>query len=77
VLVIEDKDSHIFGGFAPESWMLSPKYLGNASSFLFSLQPEMSIFPTSGFNDNYQYLNQGQQTLPNGLGECSPFCLVC
>src|SRR5690349_6698123 len=27
----------------------------------------ISFMPT-GYNENYQYLNQNQQTLPNGLG---------
>jgi hypothetical protein len=28
----------------------------------------MEIFQTTGLNDNYQYLNTGQKSLPNGIG---------
>lgn len=40
---------------------------GNDSAFLFTLRPKMRCFPTSGYNDHYQYLNLHQQTMPNGL----------
>lgn len=69
LLVIKDTNNHIFGGFAPASWSLNPKFVGDSSSFLFTLKPELHVFPASNFNENYQYLNQGQQTLPNGLGK--------
>lgn len=68
LLIIRDKDEHMFGGFAPATWTLNPNFVGDASSFLFSLWPHMDIYPASNFNENFQYLNQGQQTLPNGLG---------
>lgn len=41
--------------------------IGNDSAFLFTLRPKMRCFPTSGYNDHYQYLNLHQQTMPNGL----------
>lgn len=68
VLIIEDDQRYIFGGFAPNSWNLHPKFVGNDSALLFTLQPTMQSFNTSGYNDHYQYLNTNQQTMPNGLG---------
>lgn len=67
VLIIEDKNGYMFGGFAPVSWNLSPKWVGDDSSFLFTLTPKMRIFPSTGYNDHYQYLNLNQQTMPNGM----------
>lgn len=28
----------------------------------------MDIYPATGYNENFVYLNQGQETIPNGLG---------
>ncbi|XP_045474421.1 MTOR-associated protein MEAK7 [Harmonia axyridis] len=67
ILVLEDKSGYIFGGFAPENWTLNPKFFGNDSSFLFTLAPRMRIFPSTGYNQHFQYLNLHQHTLPNGL----------
>lgn len=67
VLVVEDRNGYMFGGFAPSSWALGPKYYGNDSSVLFTLSPKMRVFPTSGYNNHYMYLNLHQQTMPNGL----------
>lgn len=67
VLIVEDSNGYIFGGYATESWALGPNYLGNDTSFLFTLRPKMRTFSASGYNDHYQYLNLHQQTMPNGL----------
>ncbi|CAH0550283.1 unnamed protein product [Brassicogethes aeneus] len=67
VLILEDKGGHVFGGFASSNWELGPKFYGDDSSFLFSLSPKMRVFPSTGYNQHFQYLNLHQQTLPNGL----------
>uniref|UniRef100_A0A1Q3F8M4 MTOR-associated protein MEAK7 n=1 Tax=Culex tarsalis TaxID=7177 RepID=A0A1Q3F8M4_CULTA len=68
VIIVEDSNGYIFGGYATDSWALGPNYLGNDTSFLFTLRPKMRTFCASGYNDHYQYLNLHQQTMPNGLG---------
>ncbi|XP_013107693.1 MTOR-associated protein MEAK7 [Stomoxys calcitrans] len=68
LLVIEDEDHYIFAGYAPHSWALGPNFTGDDSAMLFTLSPAMRCFNTTGYNDHYQYLNLGQQTMPNGLG---------
>lgn len=67
VFIVEDSNGYIFGGFATESWALSPNFVGNDTSFLFTLRPKMRCFPASGYNGHYQYLNLHQQTMPNGM----------
>ncbi|XP_066570050.1 MTOR-associated protein MEAK7 isoform X2 [Amia ocellicauda] len=68
VLVLRDNRGHVFGGFASQSWEIKPKFQGNNQCFLFSLCPSLSVYTDTGYNDHYMYLNQGQQTMPNGLG---------
>lgn len=67
VVIVEDSNGFIFGGYATESWALGPNYLGNENSFLFTLRPKMRCFPSTGYNPHYQYLNLHQQTMPNGM----------
>lgn len=67
VIIIEDTNGAVFGGFAANTWTLGPKFVGNDAAFLFTLRPKMRCFPTTGYNDHYQYLNLHQQTMPNGL----------
>ncbi|PKC60178.1 TLD-domain-containing protein [Rhizophagus irregularis] len=68
MVIVGDKDGNIFGGFAYEDWELKPNWYGNEKNFLFSIRPKLRIFPSTGYNDHYQYLNYGTKTLPNGLG---------
>lgn len=67
VIIIEDTNGAVFGGFASSSWSLSPKFTGNDSAFLFTLRPKMRCFTSTGYNDHFQYLNLHQQTMPNGM----------
>ncbi|TRY87123.1 hypothetical protein DNTS_008184 [Danionella cerebrum] len=68
VLLIKDTKGHIFGGFASHSWEVKPQFQGDSRCFLFSVFPHMRVFTCTGYNNHYMYLNQGQQTMPNGLG---------
>ncbi|KAI5098046.1 TLD domain-containing protein 1 [Silurus meridionalis] len=68
VLLVKDTKGHIFGGFASQSWELKPQFQGDSRCFLFSVSPSMRVFTCTGYNQHYMYLNQGQQTMPNGLG---------
>jgi len=69
LLIMRDQQQHVFGAFASETWKDKfPKYYGTAQSFLFKIKPNRVIYKTTGFNDHYQYLNQGTETLFNGIG---------
>lgn len=67
IIIIQDMNNHVFGGFASESWKLGPNFIGNQTSFLFKLEPEIMTFSSTNYNNHYQYLNLHQQTMPNGL----------
>lgn len=68
VVLLEDHDGHVFGGFASCSWEVKPQFQGDDRCFLFSVSPSMAVYTCTGYNDHYMYLNHGQQTIPNGLG---------
>ncbi len=40
---------------------------GSSDCFLFTLSPIMGSHNAAGYNENYMYLQQSAQTLPNGL----------
>lgn len=68
VLLVKDTKGHVFGGFASQSWEVKPQFQGDSRCFLFSVFPTMRVYTCTGYNQHYMYLNQGQQTMPNGLG---------
>lgn len=68
LLLLEDHDGHVFGGFASCSWEIKPQFQGDNRCFLFSISPSMAVHTCTGYNNHYMYLNHGQQTIPNGLG---------
>ncbi|VDK79563.1 unnamed protein product [Cylicostephanus goldi] len=47
---------------------MGPLYHGDATSFLFEIQPQIRIYSATGHTQNYAYLNCQQVSLPNGLG---------
>ncbi|CAG8607687.1 10109_t:CDS:2 [Paraglomus brasilianum] len=67
-LLILKSSKYIFGGFAYSDWELAPKFYGSNEAFLFSIRPKLRIYKSSRYNDHYQYLNSGTETLRNGLG---------
>ncbi|CAF98913.1 unnamed protein product, partial [Tetraodon nigroviridis] len=68
LLLIKDTKGHVFGGFASHAWELKPQFQGDSRCFLFTVSPKLRVFSTTGYNDHFMYLNQHQQTMPNGLG---------
>ncbi|CAG8635835.1 1276_t:CDS:2, partial [Scutellospora calospora] len=66
-IIVKDKDGYIFGGFAYEDWEQKPKFYGDKNNFLFSIKPKLRCYPTTGYNNNFQYLQWGAKTLSNGL----------
>lgn len=68
LLLIKDTKGHVFGGFASQAWELKPQFQGDPSCFLFSVFPKLRVYTATGYNQHFMYLNQHQQTMPNGLG---------
>ncbi|XP_072292006.1 MTOR-associated protein MEAK7 [Eucyclogobius newberryi] len=68
LLLIKDSKGHVFGGFASQDWEIKPKFQGDSRCFLFTVSPCLRVYNTTGYNQHFMYLNQNQQTMPNGLG---------
>ncbi|KAF8387543.1 hypothetical protein PRIPAC_76685 [Pristionchus pacificus] len=68
LLIIRSTKGHVFGLFASHGFVSGPTYTGDSLSFLFSLSPSIGIHEATGFCKKYCYLNQQQETLPNGMG---------
>ncbi|KAM4733453.1 LOW QUALITY PROTEIN: MTOR-associated protein MEAK7-like [Anableps anableps] len=68
LLLIRDTRGHVFGGFASQAWELKPQFQGDSRCFLFSVFPTLRVYTATGYNEHFMYLNQHQQTMPNGLG---------
>lgn len=68
LLLIKDKKGHVFGGFASHAWEVKPQFQGDSRCFLFTVFPRLRVYTATGYNQHFMYLNQNQQTMPNGLG---------
>ncbi|XP_075994352.1 MTOR-associated protein MEAK7 [Genypterus blacodes] len=68
LLLIRDTKGHVFGGFASHAWEIKPQFQGDSRCFLFTVFPKLRVYTATGYNQHFMYLNQNQQTMPNGLG---------
>jgi hypothetical protein len=56
VVVVEDVNHHIFGGYASEPWVKTKQvHYGSGESFLFKIKPVCKIFRWSKMNDYFMY----------------------
>ncbi|CAG5958385.1 unnamed protein product [Menidia menidia] len=68
LLLIKDTKGHVFGGYASNAWEIKPQFQGDSRCFLFTVFPSLRVYTATGYNEHFMYLNQHQQTMPNGLG---------
>lgn len=68
LLLMKDIQGHVFGGFASQDWEIKPQFQGDSRCFLFTVNPSLRVYTATGYNQHFMYLNQSQQTMPNGLG---------
>ncbi|KAJ3597021.1 hypothetical protein NHX12_003421 [Muraenolepis orangiensis] len=68
LLLIRDTRGHVFGAFASHAWEMKPQFQGDSRCFLFTVNPRLRVYTATGYNQHFMYLNQNQQTMPNGLG---------
>ncbi|PWA22138.1 hypothetical protein CCH79_00020155 [Gambusia affinis] len=79
-----DESGSYFGSAQPEAeshtarkWLCSFEYGGqehdgDSRCFLFSVFPTLRVYTATGYNEHFMYLNQHQQTMPNGLVRLGP-----
>uniref|UniRef100_A0A914W7V8 MTOR-associated protein MEAK7 n=1 Tax=Plectus sambesii TaxID=2011161 RepID=A0A914W7V8_9BILA len=68
VILVKSSDGCLFGAFASDGFVMGPSFVGDERSFLFTIEPRMAIYNATGYNNNFAYLNNHQQQMPNGLG---------
>ncbi|VDM57928.1 unnamed protein product [Angiostrongylus costaricensis] len=68
IVVVLSSNGKTFGCFASAGFFMGPRFHGDATSFLFEVQPQIRIFSATGLAKNYAYLNVQQSSMPNGLG---------
>ncbi|KAI9323313.1 TLD-domain-containing protein [Dichotomocladium elegans] len=72
LVIIKTKEGTILGGYADEPWQPATDWYGSSSNYLFRIStngrlPMDTWGGGSGSNNNFQYLNWGKKSLPNGL----------
>lgn len=66
----------MFGGYAAEDWAKHGQFYGNASTFIFSVLPNLARFTAGGANANVQYCGHNFAQLPNGFGFGGQACAL-
>lgn len=68
ILIIEDAERHIFGGFAPETWRISKMYYGTGEAFIFTFHTENRIKAFFATFENEFYMMSDRESLSMGAG---------
>eukprot|EP00026_Physarum_polycephalum_P007142 Phypoly_transcript_07197.p1 GENE.Phypoly_transcript_07197~~Phypoly_transcript_07197.p1 ORF type:complete len:529 (-),score=84.15 Phypoly_transcript_07197:86-1588(-) len=56
IIVVEDTNHHIFGGYASEPWVKTKQvHYGSGESFLFKIKPVSKVFKWSKLNDYFLF----------------------
>lgn len=69
VLIVQDDEGRTFGAHASTSWCNTEDgWVGNGESFLFSIQPKMAVFHSTGKDENFQMLSSDFLALGGSKG---------
>lgn len=55
IMVVQDTRDNIFGAFCATSWQNSQDIYGNGRAFVFTLRPQMKVYPWSGLEASFMY----------------------
>ena len=57
VLIVQDEDGHIFGGFQTEPWVCKHKFYGDGQNFIYSFADidQPNCYRYTGDGDQFQY----------------------
>lgn len=53
ILVIEDTNGYVFGGYASEPWEIADHFFGTGECFVFSIKPKFFAYKWTGGNEYY------------------------
>ncbi|KAK9196675.1 hypothetical protein WN943_004805 [Citrus x changshan-huyou] len=71
VLIIKDKEGHIYGGYASQPWERHGDFYGDMKSFLFQLYPKLAIYRPTGANTDFAVCSQLFMLLSTLYGKCA------
>ncbi|TYZ69090.1 hypothetical protein PybrP1_007492 [[Pythium] brassicae (nom. inval.)] len=55
ILVVQDTRDNIFGAFCATSWQDAQEVYGNGRAFVFTLRPQMHVYPWAGHEGSFMY----------------------
>jgi len=71
IMLIQDTNGYVFGGYASEEWEKKKTFFGTGECFVFSIRPKFAYYPWTRYNDYFMYAsNEG---LAMGSGENGRF----
>jgi len=73
VLVMEDTNGYVFGGFASEEWRIQDSFFGTGETFVFSLLPKFFVYKWTGGND--YFLHATKEFIGMGGGASGRYAL--
>lgn len=76
ILIVQDSESRIFGGFAPSAWEPKGKFYGSGEAFVFSFScladpsavPEFQLYPWTSANSFIMYSDSDLFAMGGGDG---------
>jgi len=76
IMIVQDSESRVFGGFAPASWEPKGKFYGSGEAFVFSfspltdpgVMPEMQVYPWTSANSYFMYSDSDLLAMGGGDG---------
>jgi len=69
IIIIKDTEGRMFGAHASTSWCLTDGgWVGNGECFLFSIEPKMAVFHSTGKDENYQSLSYDSLAMGGSKG---------
>lgn len=74
VIVLQDTQEHVFGGFAPAAWEPKSKFYGSGEAFVFAFtgadlsNPQLEIYPWTSRNTFVMYCDSSTIAMGGGDG---------
>jgi len=77
LIVIEDSNGYVFGGFCSEAWSKHTSYFGTGQSFLFTLKPKFNIYHWTRANDYVMLMDLEHMSMGGGPGSDAGLWIDC
>jgi len=69
LIIVKDTNGRMFGAHASTSWCITDGgWVGNGECFLFSIEPKMAVFHSTGKDENFQCLSSDSLAMGGSKG---------